>query len=205
MEPIEMTSWLLQNVMRSTPTISSHGITLIETLVALAILSVLLSLAAPAFRQMHQKWKVLQTAQSMESTLLLARSEAIRYGGNIVLLKIDNATSPNTGCQNASTKQEWGCGWFLFRDLNGSGTWTKNEPKLHEISLDGSVNAMHSSGGASIKFNRYGLASGLNAKGMTFSPAGNTASDGISSSATRTLCMAAGGRIRIIEEASCPK
>nr|WP_174863081.1 GspH/FimT family pseudopilin [Comamonas jiangduensis] len=206
MEPIEMTTWLLLfTVMRSTYTTSVQGFTLIETLVALAILSILMSLATPSLRNLHRNWKVRQTVQAMESTLLLGRSEAIRYGGNIVLHKIDNAAKGSTGCQNASTKQDWGCGGFLFQDLNGSGTWTKTEPKLHEVALDGSVNTMHSSGGSAIRFNRYGMASGLNAKGMTFSPAGDGKDDGINSPATRTLCMAAGGRIRIIEDASCPK
>ncbi|MBP9942094.1 MAG: GspH/FimT family pseudopilin [Comamonas sp.] len=199
-----MTTLLLSvlSIMRPTSNTPIHGFTLTEALVVLAILSILLSLAAPALRNLHRTWQVRQTVSAMESTLMLGRSTAIRHGGNVVLYKASNT---NQGCQNASLKQEWGCGWFLFHDLNGSGTWTKTEPKLHEVLLDGSVNAMHTSGGAAIKFNRFGMVSGLNAKGMTFSPAGNDPDDGVNSPAMRTLCMATGGRIRIIEDASCPQ
>lgn len=178
---------------------SQNGLTLIETLITVAIVALLIGLTAPSFQQIITRWQVLQAAQAMESTLQLARSEAIRYGGNIVLHKASNAASKSSGCQNASTKEEWGCGWFLFQDLNNSGTWTSTEPKIQEVQLNGELNIIHSSGGASIKFNRYGIASGINAKGIKFSPA----KDGISSSSTRTLCMATGGRIRIIEDSSC--
>ena len=172
-----------------------QGLSLVETLVTLSILATLMTLALPSFRDIHHKWLVHKTVQSMESSLLLARSEAIKHGGNIVLYKL--ATSTN--CKNASTKEEWGCGWFLFHDLNGSGTWTSTEPKIEELALPGDVNVMHTSGGASIKFNRYGMASGLNAKGITFSPA----STGVSSPATKTLCMAAGGRVRVTDNPDC--
>ena len=186
---------LLLNTMHSTPTIHTQGLSLVEALVTLSILAILTALATPSLREIQHKWQVQKATQAMESSLLLARSEAIKHGGNIVLNKLSNRSD----CQNATTKEEWGCGWFLFRDLNGSGTWTSTEPKLEEHSLTGDVNVMHTSGGSSIKFNRYGMASGINAKGITFSPA----STGVSSPATKTLCMATGGRIRTTDNPNC--
>lgn len=186
---------LLLNAMHSTHTIHTRGMTLIEALVTLSILAALVALALPSFREIHHKWQVQKAVQLMESSLLLARSEAIKHGGNIALHKIAN----HSECKSASTKAEWSCGWFLFHDLNDSGTWTSAEPKLSEFSMSGEVNVMHTSGGAAIKFNRYGMASGINAKGLTFSPS----STGVSSAATKTLCMAAGGRIRITEAPNC--
>lgn len=186
---------LLLNAMHPTHTIYAQGLSLVEALVTLSILATLTAFALPSLRDIHHKWQVQKAVHAMENSLLLARSEAIKHGGNIVLHKLSN----DTHCKNATTKEEWGCGWFLFRDLNGSGTWTSTEPKLEEHALRGDVNVMHTSGGSNIKFNRYGMASGINAKGITFSPA----STGVSSSATKTLCMATGGRIRTTDNPNC--
>lgn len=191
-----MIIWLLPlTAMHSQNPIHSQGLTLIEALVVISILAILTAMALPSFKALQHKWQVQQAIHAMENALLQARTESIRLGGSVVLQKIANHTT----CKNATTNAEWGCGWFLFQDANNSGTWTQTETKLQETALDGTVNVMHTSGGNSITFNRYGMAGGLNAKGMTFSPA----SDGVSSSATRTLCMATGGRIRITDNTSC--
>ena len=180
----------------SSPTSSNlNGVTIIEMLVTLAVLAVLATLAAPSFRLLHEKWSVDSVAQSMHSTLLMARSEAIKRGGGIGIQKNANSTS----CTNASTNQEWGCGWFIYNDTNNNGTWNAAEPKLYELQLAGKVNIMHNSGGSALKVDRYGMVNGLNARGFTLSPE----SMGIASSATSSLCMSSGGRIRVIRSASC--
>lgn len=172
-----------------------HGLTLIEAMITLAIAAILLALAAPSFQKQYEKWQVLQATQALQSTLLLARSEAIKRNGNVGMRKNTNTAA----CSNASSNQEWSCGWFIYLDQNSNGSWNTNEPKLQEIQLSGTVNIMHNSGGINIKFDRLGKASGLNAKGFTFSPE----SQGISSTATHSLCMSSGGRIRIVNDFSC--
>ena len=184
-------------VMNSTYT-SASGVTMVELLTVLSITAILLGLGLPQFRELHERWQVLQTSRNLESTLTLARSLAIQRGGNIGMRK-NNTTAQ--GCQNASTNQEWGCGWFIYADTNSNGSWNVNEPKLHEVTLNGSVNVMHTSGGNNIRFDRFGMASGLNAKGFTLTPA----TTGISSPAIQTLCMSSGGRIRLINDSRCPK
>lgn len=185
-------------VMTNTYASSLRGMTMVEILIILAIASILIGLGAPQFVEFHERWQVLETARSLESTLMFARSEAIQRGGNIGIRKINKTAQ---GCQNSSTNQAWGCGWFVYADLNRNGSWNTKEPKLSEVSLPGNINVMHTSGGINIKFDRYGMASGLNTKSFTFSPKRT----GVKSSSTYTLCMSSGGRIRIINEASCPK
>lgn len=172
------------------------GLTLIETLVALAVLSIVLGIAAPSMHGIHERWQVSQTAHAMASTLMLARSEALRQGGNIGLHRL-------TDCPEQFGTQDWSCGWLIYANLDTTATWnSKNDQLLHEVKLTGKVNIMlQGKGATNLQFDRYGMVSGLNAIGFVFSPA----ISGVSSSATRALCMTSGGRIRIVNDVECSK
>lgn len=178
---------------RSAPK-SAYGFTTIELMVTVAILAVLTALAAPSFTPIIERWRVRQVAEDLQSTLYYARSEAIKRGGNLSIQKLKNTAD---GCQNATTTEEWGCGWIVFADLDNNGTWKSTnpaEPKLQDIALDGVVNVMRKPAGASIKIDRYGMANGNNTLSFVLSPV----SSGVTSPSVTTLCIAAGGRIRIL-------
>lgn len=174
----------------------AQGLTTVELLTTLGILSVLAGLAGPSFGRLMDRWHVQQTVDALQSTLYLARTEAIKRGGRVGIQKVAHLTE---GCTLAKTNEEWGCGWFVFEDLNSDGKWQKSEAKLHHIAASGRVAVLHRSGGTGIRVDRFGKMSGLNAKGFTVSPL----QEGLSSSATRGLCMASGGRIRITAEVPC--
>ena len=173
-----------------------RGFTLPEVLVTVAILGVLAALAAPSFQPLIEKWRVQQTLESMRSTLYYARSEAIKRGGRIGIQK-NPKTTP--GCALAETNQEWGCGWFVFVDSDDNGKWKSGEEILQAVSTPANTDVIHKTGGTNIKVDRYGMMSGLNAKGFIFSPSPT----GVSSPATQGICMASGGRIRVIEDVPC--
>jgi type IV fimbrial biogenesis protein FimT len=175
---------------------SLRGFTLTETMVVVAILAILIALAAPNFTPIIERWRVRQAVENMTSTMYFARSEAIKRGGNIGIQK--NAKNTD-GCTLADTKQEWGCGWFVFVDSNGNGAWNSGEEKLQIFAPPTMINVMHNSGSENIKVNRWGQMDGLNAKGFTLSPE----PAGISSPATQSICVASGGRIRVIEGTPC--
>ena len=67
--------------------LSSSGFTAVELLVTIAILAVLAALAAPSFAQILEKWRIRQINEALQSSLYLARSEAIKRGGNVVVKK----------------------------------------------------------------------------------------------------------------------
>lgn len=56
----------------------SSGFTLLEVLITVAVLSILVALAVPSFREMMDRNAVTTTANDILSSLLLARSEAIK-------------------------------------------------------------------------------------------------------------------------------
>lgn len=172
------------------------GFTAIELLVTVAVVAILAALAAPSFKPLIDRWRVRDALESMQSTLYLARSEAIKRGGRVAIQKLPNVPA---SCSLAGTNEEWGCGWFIFADDNSDGKWQATETRIRTISTPANTNVIHQGGGQSIKVDRYGMMSGLNAKGFVFSPE----PDGVSSSATQGLCMSSGGRIRVIKEVPC--
>jgi len=175
-----------------------RGFTIIELTVVIAIMGVVATLAAPSFKSVVERWRVRNTTEAMVNTLYYARSEAIKRGGRIGIEKIPKTTP---GCTQASTNQEWGCGWFVFQDDNSDGKWQSSETKLQTYTPPANIDVIHQSGGTDIKVDRYGMMSGLNAKGFVISPA----PDGISSPATRGICMSSGGRVKVIEDVPCKK
>ena len=174
-----------------------RGFSLIEVMVTVAILGVLAALAGPSFQPLIDKWRVQQAIDNMKTTIYYARSEGIKRGGGIGIQR----NTSGSGCAQVKTTQEWGCGWFVFVDSDGNNKWKAGEEILQTIPPPTKVNVMHNGGGTNIKVDRYGKLGSLNTKGFFFNPD----STGVASSATRSLCMSAGGRIRIVEEIPCPK
>ncbi|WP_404299870.1 GspH/FimT family pseudopilin [Alicycliphilus denitrificans] len=170
---------------------SQRGFTAIELMVVIAIVAVLASLAAPSFTSTIERWRVRQAAEELQSSIYYARSEAIKRGGNVTMRKHPQGTD---GCQEAGTTQEWGCGWFIFVDSNNDGTRQTSEELLQTIPPPNRLNIMRKPTGNFLRFDRYGMTGG-NMLSFTLSPAG----PGVTSPATRTLCMSSGGRIRIRE------
>lgn len=187
-------------VMTSPSSPSQAGFTLIEAVIGTAIFSVLVGTALPQLLMLWERWKVMQVAHATQSSLLLARSEAIMRAGTVAIQKIAN-DKDKKGCQNAGTTSEWSCGWRIYVDTDGNGSWSSTKDELlQEVPLDGRVNVMKNSSGTAIKFDRYGMATGLNAMGFTLSPERT----GIASAAAMTVCMSSGGRIRLVHDAGCP-
>lgn len=168
----------------------NSGFTVIEVLVVVAILGVLAALAAPSFRPIIEKWRVQQAVESMRSTLYYARSEAIKRGGRITVLK-NTLTSE---CPQASTSQEWSCGWIVFIDTNDSGTRQATEEILKTFATPTGINVMNSAASAQTRFkvDRWGQINGLGAQGFIFTPT----STGVASPHATKLCVSSGGRIQ---------
>ncbi|GAB2461151.1 hypothetical protein GCM10027082_09940 [Comamonas humi] len=75
-----------------------HGFTLIELMVTIAVLAIILTLAAPSFRQLLEAQRIRATAFDVVSDLILARSEALKRGATTTL-------TPAAG--------GWASGWSL--------------------------------------------------------------------------------------------
>ena len=172
------------------------GFTAIELLVVLAIAAVLAALAAPSFSTLLQSWRVRQATEALQSTQHLARSEAIKRGGRVVVQKIPNNTN---GCHTAINATDWDCGWFVCDDSNGNGACNASEPVLHRIETPAAVQVTRTGGAATIKLNRWGLVDGA-WLGFSLVPLNQATTH----PGARGLCMSSGGRIRILQPQDIP-
>lgn len=165
-------------------------------LMTMAVLAVLTAIAIPSFIPLFDQWRVLQTVEAMKSSLMLARSEAIKRGGNVYLEKLPKTTA---GCITDDTKQDWDCGWVVFVDANANKRWNSGE-EIQRYETPKNITVSRSKSGVTISLNRWGMADGANLVGFTVAPQ----PAGISSPAAKGICMASGGRINVIEQKDIP-
>lgn len=93
---------------------SQHGFTLIELMVAIAILAILLAIGVPSFQSFIASSRLTTANNDFVGAMTLARSEAIRRGTRVTVCKsADSATCTNTG--------GWQQGWIVFVDTTRSG------------------------------------------------------------------------------------
>ncbi len=160
-------------------------------MVVVAILAILTTLAGPSFRPLLERWRVRDAAESVTSTFYLARSEAIKRGGQVII-------QPNSGT-------DWGTGWHVFFDVNGNGSQTcdtaktPNECDLQTVPAFTNVNiSLAGTTTGAITIDRWGMAS--HTGGASTAPTNMffeikpTDKDMTDLSAAR-LCAGMGGRI----------
>lgn len=91
----------------------SRGFSLVESLVVVAVIGLMLSLAVPNVQRLLASRQVLAAAQAFVRDMAWARSEALKRS-----LRIGICTSVNgVVCAN----QGWAHGWIVFVDDNGNG------------------------------------------------------------------------------------
>ena len=95
----------LQNRQQSNQT----GFTIVELMISLAILSVLLLFAVPAFNDFTAQQRMATNVNALISAINLARSEAGRRGGRVTVQAVDASDGDN----------EWGPGFCVAADDPG--------------------------------------------------------------------------------------
>jgi len=87
----------------------NKGLSLVETLVSMAILVILLSLAAPSYKSSIESNRRTTYANQLLEDLTLARSEAIKRNTTVTVCPSSNGT-------NCSGTEDWVAGWMVFVD-----------------------------------------------------------------------------------------
>jgi len=178
-----------------------RGFTLVELMVALAIAVILLMVAVPNLNDAAPRGKLAAQANAFLATLNLARSEAIKRNGRVVVCK----SADGVACTDDGG---WDQGWIVFHDPDNDvvrdGTEAiieRHQPLANGFSLTGNGTvanyiSFHPSGAAMTPGGAFQAAT------LTLCRFAPTVS-----SAERQIILSAAGRARVqtIEGvASCP-
>ena len=107
------------------PRIPSHGVTLIELMIGLAIAAILATLSAPAFLRQINSSRLDAASSDLMATLARARGEALRTGMRVTVCRSSDGSTCDTG-----TPARWDLGWITFQDTNGNNVRDSGEALL---------------------------------------------------------------------------
>ncbi len=180
------------------PAQRSHGrfqhwqqaFSLLELVVVAALAAVLAAMAIPSMSRMLGEQRAASRANALLGSLQLARAEAIKHNGRVVLCK----SSDGLDC---SATGGWEQGWIVFRDTNNNAKRDLGEPVLqhHAGAAQGLALTGNLPVGTYVSFSASGtakLSSGAFQAGtFTLCPAPN------SRISVRKIVLAATGRARL--------
>jgi type IV fimbrial biogenesis protein FimT len=109
-----------------------RGFTMPEMMVTLAIAAVLAGVAAPSVRDMVARNRLKSHTSALQTSLMLARTEAIKRQVRVVVCK----SADQAGCTTAG---DWQQGWIVFLDANDSASVDAGETVIERVgALSGS-------------------------------------------------------------------
>jgi len=97
----------------------NSGFTLIELMVALAVVSILIAVGLPKLSIFFKGNRMVTNANGLLAGLHIARSEAIKRNGRVTICKSTNAGDVAPTC--ATGTEGWHEGWFVFVEGRDSG------------------------------------------------------------------------------------
>lgn len=160
------------------------GLTALDLVVTLAIISILIAAAVPALRQLFMQQRMKAAVAALHSGLVLARNSAIHRNGYIVLCP---SNQEDSGCAD---DVEWQGGWIVFADLDGDRERSgEQEPLLRRGDAFPQMSILSSAYRTRLRFYPNGSAPGSNAR-LTFC-------DARGPETARQLVLSASGRVRI--------
>lgn len=103
-----------------------RGFSLLECMLVIAIAAVLAGLAVPSFSRLVYDSRRAAALNAFIGSVQLARSEAAKRAGDVVLCK-------SAGTQSCSATGEWDPGWLVFAniDRDSPAQVDADEPILH--------------------------------------------------------------------------
>jgi len=131
------------------------GMTLIELMMAVAILGILLAIGIPSMRGMSEAEAVRGHLNTFFGTLRYGRSEAIRNRAQVVICPSNNSESASPSCSDGVT-DHWELGWIIFVNRDGDAAYTFDAAKDTLLRVQGPISTsggiIEKTGGAPNKF-----------------------------------------------------
>ena len=162
-----------------------HGISLIETLVGMAIVVLALAMGLPSFSTYLQNSQIRNAAEAIQNGLSMARAEATRRN-TIVQFVLGSGSSWTVGC---ATVDGTNCPASIQARSAAEGSSNATVTTSQVITSTGAA-AATATFTTTLSFNGFGKASTL--------PPGNSALFDISNGSGGATCATAGGTMRCL-------
>ncbi len=162
-----------------------RGFTLMELMVAMALLAIIATLAVPAMGDFIQRNRLSSQVNGLVASLSMARNHAVTRRREVVVCK-------QSGSELCDSSAEWQQGWVVFTDLNRDRQRQADEPLLQAHGpLDSPTSVDFRAFGSSTYIVYY-------PNGIPRSSNGSfTFCAGTNSSTARVLIMSKTGRLRV--------
>jgi type IV fimbrial biogenesis protein FimT len=176
----------------------SSGFTLIELIVAIAILAILVGLAAPSFLEALRRSQARSLSDDFLSALTYARQQAISTNQCVSVCMVADASAENPVCSTGGT--DWERGWIVFAnpscDNNPAGANADLLQVQNGVEANGPTMIVAKSGAGSdprlIRFQPTGRVNLNDARQFNIAPQGGNP--------INAICIARTGRIRRIAD-----
>jgi type IV fimbrial biogenesis protein FimT len=140
----------------SNQTRSEAGVTLVELLVVITLVSILMMIGIPSYKYVTNSARVSGEINSLLADMQLARSEAVKEGSFVSIC----ASSDSATC--STSNNGWNKGWIVFSDVNGNGTFDSSADALIKVGPAFNSNDVITTAGLTginvVTFNREGFA-----------------------------------------------
>jgi type IV fimbrial biogenesis protein FimT len=141
------------------------GISIVELVVSLAVVSILATTGVPAFSSFIQSNRLNESSFDMLATINLARTEAVKRRTRVVLCRSADPTLPTPSCGGSANT--WTTGWLVFASGDGNSTFQTGTDTLLGIGLVDSSNVTVMTNNTSNKNLEYNSDGTTNESGLT--------------------------------------
>lgn len=157
------------------------GVTLLELLITLSVISILLSLAAPSFKSLIAEVRLASVADELYSSLQLARTEAVKRA-----IKVE--ICPSVDGSSCLTGNNWNSGWMVWYATGGGGK------EVLKVKASLSPGVQVSTTASKVEFESVGQASAEADIEITL--VGD-------STQSRRICLFPSGQVAVKKESGC--
>jgi type IV fimbrial biogenesis protein FimT len=122
-----------QAIRRLVPSRRRRGFTLIELMVAVSIVAILATLAAPSFRDIVRRNRTAAISNEFTASVARSRSEAVSRNTCVTMCRSTLTPSADTSAPRCDAGPNWTAGWIAF--VNPTCGAALDEPAVADLLL----------------------------------------------------------------------